>query len=244
MKRIRSSSWICSPASGTFTSDTLWNGAAQLVPQLMSLATIPILLNRLGVAGFGVWALVNTVIVVAVSLDGGLSLSAQRYYALYLSKSDHRAIAGLTTTLTAAVILIFWLDLCDGRSRCTASHVRCPSSPRTTSRQHTEMFRNLGGPRPIDIDQQYCLRATCEREVDSAGLLSAPVPGNVVFLFPTSVLASPHGLTSLHLRPRPTICTRRGSCNSEFPRGSQQLICSPLSLPKLKASSARVAYIR
>ena len=76
-----------------------WNGVSSLVPQLVALATVPILLSHLGVKGYGVWALVNTVMVFAISLDGGVSSSAQRFYALYLARGGTKLAARFTTTL-------------------------------------------------------------------------------------------------------------------------------------------------
>ena len=83
--------------------DIAWNGVSSLAPQLVALATVPILLIHLGVKGYGVWALAYTVMMFAVSLDGGISSSAQRFYALYLSREDTRLAARFTTTLLTLV---------------------------------------------------------------------------------------------------------------------------------------------
>ena len=60
---------------------------------------VPILLHHLGLKGYGVWALVNTLIMFVVSLDGGLSNAAQSIYILYLSRGDAKFTARFTTTL-------------------------------------------------------------------------------------------------------------------------------------------------
>lgn len=92
---------------------TAYNGVAQFLPQLVGLVTIPFLLGSLGVAAYGVWALINTLVVVFVSLDGGVSVSAQRFFALYAAqRADDRAVRltmsalALFLGLTAALVLL------------------------------------------------------------------------------------------------------------------------------------------
>lgn len=83
---------------------TAYNGIAQFLPQLVGLVTIPFLLGALGPAAYGVWALVNTVVVVFVTLDGGISVSAQRFYALYAAQQDDDRAARLTASAGVALI--------------------------------------------------------------------------------------------------------------------------------------------
>src|SRR5450759_380912 len=86
------------------THDSVWNGAAQIVPQALSLATIPLLIRGLGVTAYGVWALVTTLLVIGATLDGGISATAQRYYRLYISQADALLTNKLTTSLLALVV--------------------------------------------------------------------------------------------------------------------------------------------
>lgn len=87
-------------------------GVAVFVPQLVGMVTIPLLTLRLGTAAYGVWALVGSLIVVFMTFDGGISVSAQRFYALYAAQ-ERRALAGrLTFSLVLAVSLFgggLWL---------------------------------------------------------------------------------------------------------------------------------------
>jgi len=83
--------------------DIAWNGASSLIPQLVALATVPFLLSHLGVKGYGVWALVYTVMMFAVNLDGGISSSAQRFYALYLVRGEAGLAVRFTTTLLTLI---------------------------------------------------------------------------------------------------------------------------------------------
>jgi O-antigen/teichoic acid export membrane protein len=71
---------------------TAYNGVAQVLPQLVGLVTIPFLLGSLGVAAYGVWALINTLVVVFVSLDGGVSVSAQLFALYAAQRADDRAV--------------------------------------------------------------------------------------------------------------------------------------------------------
>lgn len=131
------------PKTGSLAADTAWNGGAQVVPQIISLATVPILLSHLGVDGYGVWALTNTLIIFAVSLDGGMSSSAQRFFALYLSRGDAKHASRLTTTLTAAAIGFAALLYVIGPAlaQFILAIVRIPESIQPAA---IVMFRNLG----------------------------------------------------------------------------------------------------
>ncbi len=91
-------------AAERFARHTVYNGIAQFLPQLVGLVTIPFLLGALGVAAYGVWALVNTLVVVFVSLDGGVSTSAQRFYALYAAQRANDLAVRLTTSALAFFI--------------------------------------------------------------------------------------------------------------------------------------------
>lgn len=90
---------------GGVLSSVAWNGLAQTVPTLVSLATVPFILHRLGTAGYGVWALLNTLLVFAVTLDGGISASAQRFYALYRARGAHEQAARFTVSMAILICL-------------------------------------------------------------------------------------------------------------------------------------------
>lgn len=108
---------------------TAWNGVSQVAPQLVALAVVPILLNHLGLAGYGVWALVNTLMVFAVSLDGGISNSAQRFYVLHISRGDAKRAARLTTTMLifVAFTTVLFYGLGPIISRAVLAFVRVPA---------------------------------------------------------------------------------------------------------------------
>lgn len=129
--------------SGGLAEQTVWSGIAQIVPQVISLATVPILLRHLGLSGYGVWALINTLIIFAVSLDGGIGLSAQRFFSVYLSRGDANNAFRLATTLTAAAIsfaaLIYALGPLLAQLLLKIVHV-----PQELQPYATIMLRNLG----------------------------------------------------------------------------------------------------
>lgn len=88
------------------------SGVAQFLPQLVGLVTIPYILGRLGFAAYGVWTLVQSVVVVLVSLDGGISGSAQRFYALYAADGRRDLAPRLTATVGMAALgggALLWL---------------------------------------------------------------------------------------------------------------------------------------
>jgi O-antigen/teichoic acid export membrane protein len=93
------------PAQKSMTRNIAWNGVNSLVPQLVGIATVPILLSHLGIKGYGVWALAYTVMTFVVSMDGGISSSAQRFYSLYLARDEAGLVPRFTTTLLAFVTL-------------------------------------------------------------------------------------------------------------------------------------------
>jgi O-antigen/teichoic acid export membrane protein len=122
---------------------TAWNGVSQLAPQLVALAMVPILLHHLGIKGYGVWALVNTLMVFAVSLDGGISNSAQRFYILYLSRGDAKFTARFTTTLltfvAVATALIYSLGPIISRAVLALTNI-----PTDLQSDASFLLRNIG----------------------------------------------------------------------------------------------------
>lgn len=90
-------------AADPLARQSAFSAVATFVPQLVGLLTIPLLVSRLGDAAYGVWALVGTFIVVFMTLDGGISASAQRFYSLYAATGRGDLAARLTVTLMGAV---------------------------------------------------------------------------------------------------------------------------------------------
>lgn len=101
-----------SPFRSQTALNSAWNGLSQIFPQLVAIAAVPILVHRLGVDGYGVWALTGTILVFAVSFDGGITSSAQRFYVMYRARQDVRTSARFsalllgTTFIFAALLVI------------------------------------------------------------------------------------------------------------------------------------------
>ena len=70
-----------------------FNGLAQLAPVLVVLAITPLLLSRLGLDRFGIWALALVVLNTLRLLDGGIAASLARFYAIHAAR-DERVDAG------------------------------------------------------------------------------------------------------------------------------------------------------
>jgi O-antigen/teichoic acid export membrane protein len=139
VERLRSRSLVL----GGLAASTVWSGIAQIVPMVVSIATVPILISHLGLNGYGVWALINTLIIFAVNLDGGIGIASQRFFSLYLSRDDMKNTFRLATTLTAAAIgfaaLIYALGPVIAQITLMIVHV-----PQSLQLNTTIMLRNLG----------------------------------------------------------------------------------------------------
>jgi O-antigen/teichoic acid export membrane protein len=95
-------------APGGFASRIGFNGIAQISPILVSLALTPLLIDRLGADRFGVWSLALIVLSTLISLDGGVSASLARFFAIHAARDD-RAEARRLLLGALAFFLLFGL---------------------------------------------------------------------------------------------------------------------------------------
>lgn len=95
---------------GGFAARIGFNGLAQLVPIVVTLVLTPILLHRLGTDRFGIWSLALIVLSTLTSLDGGVSASLARFFAIHGAQDD-RADAGRLLLGALLLFLIFGLLL-------------------------------------------------------------------------------------------------------------------------------------
>ncbi len=87
-------------------NNTLLQSAPTLIGYLVSLVLAPIMLARLGLAQFGVWAVTGALAVYAGLLDLGISRALVRYVALYDAQGDRRGVqecAGLGLLMVLAM---------------------------------------------------------------------------------------------------------------------------------------------
>jgi O-antigen/teichoic acid export membrane protein len=70
-----------------------FNGLAQLAPPIVVLAITPLLLSRLGIDRYGIWALALVAVNTLRIVDGGIAASLARFYAIHAAY-DEREAAG------------------------------------------------------------------------------------------------------------------------------------------------------
>jgi hypothetical protein len=78
---------------GGFATRIGFTGHAQIAPIVVSLALTPLLISTLGVDRFGIWSLALIALNTLASLDGGVSASLARFFAIHAARGD-RADAG------------------------------------------------------------------------------------------------------------------------------------------------------
>jgi O-antigen/teichoic acid export membrane protein len=76
----------------------LLSGLAVAVPQFVTFLTTPHLLTALGPSGFGIWVLLQTTVLIAVTSDFGLSSSLARFLAVQRGRHDDAASTRLLVT--------------------------------------------------------------------------------------------------------------------------------------------------
>lgn len=79
-----------------------FNGLAQVAPMLVMLALTPVLIDRLGSDRFGIWSLAALALGALTTLDGGVSASLVRFFAVHSARDDAHEAGRL---LVGALIL-------------------------------------------------------------------------------------------------------------------------------------------
>jgi O-antigen/teichoic acid export membrane protein len=72
-----------------------YNGLAQLAPMLVVLALTPVLLDRLGLDRYGIWAIALVALNTLRILDGGIAASLARFFAVHAAGEDRVAASRL-----------------------------------------------------------------------------------------------------------------------------------------------------
>jgi len=93
---------------GTFGARVGFNGLAQMAPILATLVITPVLVQRLGPDRFGIWSLALIALSTLTSLDGGVSASLSRFFAVHAARDDRAETSRL---LLAAISLFLVLGL-------------------------------------------------------------------------------------------------------------------------------------
>jgi O-antigen/teichoic acid export membrane protein len=76
------------PGRSRFLTLVGFNGIAQIAPIVTVLALTPVLISRLGLDRFGIWSLALFALSALTSLDGGVSASLARFFAIYAARSE------------------------------------------------------------------------------------------------------------------------------------------------------------
>ena len=79
-----------------------WAFLGQVAPLVTTLVLTPFLLSHLGLARYGVWTLVMSVVVMLTSVDGGMSASLLRWFSLYRGQDDPDSFGRLFFTVAIA----------------------------------------------------------------------------------------------------------------------------------------------
>jgi O-antigen/teichoic acid export membrane protein len=91
-RRRRASSAPAPERSAPMFRNTLAQAARQFAAQGFSFVLAPIMIARLGLTLFGVWAVVGAIATYATVLDAGITRALTRFVALYDTREDPRAI--------------------------------------------------------------------------------------------------------------------------------------------------------
>ena len=130
------------PRPGTFLSRVGFNGLAQMAPIIVSLALTPLLLTRLGLDRYGLWALALIVVSTVTSLDGGVSASLARFFAIHAARDD-RADAGRLLFGSLLFFAVFGLVLTAGSLMLAPTLVDLLHIPASLESEATWLFRWL-----------------------------------------------------------------------------------------------------
>src|SRR3954469_2156696 len=90
------------PAMSRNVAASVVNAAAAVAT---SLVAVPLILDAVGTAGYGVWTLGLAIVLYASILETGLGPSVQRFTAFARGRDDHDALARLAFTTVALYAL-------------------------------------------------------------------------------------------------------------------------------------------
>jgi O-antigen/teichoic acid export membrane protein len=102
--------WLALARPGGFATRIGFNGLAQIAPIVATLAVTPVLIDRLGADRFGIWSFALIFLSTMASLDGGVSASLARFFAIHAARDD-RVDAGRLLLGSLLFFLVFGLVL-------------------------------------------------------------------------------------------------------------------------------------
>lgn len=127
------------PARGQALAGRIgWNTISQSTPLIASVCLTPFVVAHLGLAGYGVWALVMSAVTILRSLDAGIGQGVARYVALRVGKADESGAARMAwlglaamAALSGPLLAGLWL-----------------AAPLLT---HLSVFKSMGDPRALSV---------------------------------------------------------------------------------------------
>lgn len=82
-----------------------WNAAAQVTPVAINLVLTPFFIHGLGLEQYGLFSLFLMVSIFLGSFDGGIGMSAGRYFSLYAGRDDRVSSTRLLCTLGLIILI-------------------------------------------------------------------------------------------------------------------------------------------
>lgn len=92
-------------------SGAAWQAAGQIAPLVVNLALTPFVISSLGLVAYGLFLVVSTLTQFMGQFDGGISRSAQRYFAIYAGQDDRAATTRLLCSLLVTILAVTAMTL-------------------------------------------------------------------------------------------------------------------------------------
>src|ERR1019366_948985 len=86
---------------------TSWQTGPQVVAWVINIGMTPYVISGLGAGRYSIFLLINTLTMMLSTFDGGLGLSALRYYKLYAGRDDRASTTRLLVTVSAVLGAFF-----------------------------------------------------------------------------------------------------------------------------------------
>ena len=180
------------PALSRNVAASVVNAAAVVAT---SLVAVPLILDAVGTAGYGVWTLGLAIILYACILETGLGPAVQRFTAFARGREDDDALARLAFTTSRSTRSPGSSSAsCSPRSRRCSS--TCSTSRRACAPTAPTMFRILGGALALAL--LAAGTGNLAQGLERFGLLAASATaGALAFLIAVFALADSYGLPGL-----------------------------------------------
>ena len=87
--------------------NSIWNVIEVLLGPTILFVSIPVFLSQLGAEDYGIWMLVNSIVIVMQAFNLGLNFSTYKHVSIAISKKDNQQISDtLNTNLSFTVVIL------------------------------------------------------------------------------------------------------------------------------------------